>query len=87
MCPVSESRTSGPSPWTELRGTKSDQDSRYGYAAFGLTVTPYAFMSVVNFLVPEDLAMYSTLRSLKQGETEKKLETTKEEKQKKDQEA
>ena len=31
-----------------LYRAKGDQISRYGYAAFGLTVTPYVFMSLVN---------------------------------------
>ncbi|KAK0630495.1 hypothetical protein B0T17DRAFT_222286 [Bombardia bombarda] len=33
-----------------LYQTRGDQISRYGYAAFGLTVTPYAIMSIVNLL-------------------------------------
>jgi hypothetical protein len=33
-----------------LYRTRGDQISQYGYAAFGLTVTPYAFMSLVNFV-------------------------------------
>ncbi|KAH7176197.1 hypothetical protein EDB81DRAFT_897304 [Dactylonectria macrodidyma] len=33
-----------------LYQTRGDQISIYGYAAFGLTVTPYAMMSVVNLL-------------------------------------
>jgi hypothetical protein len=35
---------------TTLYQTRGDQIDQYGYAAFGLTVTPYAFMSVVNLL-------------------------------------
>lgn len=39
-----------------------DQIDRYGYAAFGLTVAPYAYMSVVNIfanlVTPEYSAMY-----------------------------
>jgi hypothetical protein len=33
-----------------LYQTRGDQISRYGYAAFGLTVTPYAVVSVVNLI-------------------------------------
>jgi hypothetical protein len=42
--------------------TKGDQISKYGYAAFGLTVIPYAWMSLVNlvgnFFCPEYPAIY-----------------------------
>jgi hypothetical protein len=41
---------------------RGDQIDRYGYAAFGLTVVPYAFMSVINIiaglLTPEYPAMF-----------------------------
>jgi len=41
---------------------RGDQIARYGYGAFGLSVVPYVFMSVVNivasFLAPEYPAMY-----------------------------
>ena len=33
-----------------LYRARGDQIDRYGYAAFGLTVTPYAFMSVLNII-------------------------------------
>lgn len=33
-----------------LYRTRGDQIEQYGYAAFGLTVAPYAFMSVVNIV-------------------------------------
>jgi hypothetical protein len=35
---------------TTLYQTRGDQIDQYGYASFGLTVTPYALMSVVNLL-------------------------------------
>lgn len=45
-----------------LYRTRGDQLSRYGYAAFGLTVAPYAIMSVINLLgsllCPEYPALY-----------------------------
>ena len=45
-----------------LYNTRGDQIQRYGYAAFGLTVTPYAYMSVINLLAnllcPEYPSMY-----------------------------
>jgi hypothetical protein len=45
-----------------IYGARGDQIDRYGYAAFGLTVVPYAFMSVVNIiaglLTPEYSAMF-----------------------------
>jgi hypothetical protein len=45
-----------------LYRTKGDQLSQYGYAAFGLTVAPYAIMSVINLLgsllCPEYPALY-----------------------------
>lgn len=45
-----------------LYETRGDQIDRYGYAAFGLTVTPYAMMSLVNLLghslCPEYETMY-----------------------------
>lgn len=45
-----------------LYRTKGDQLSQYGYAAFGLTVAPYAFMSIINLLgnllCPEYPTMY-----------------------------
>jgi hypothetical protein len=45
-----------------LYRTRGDEIARYGCAAFGLTVTPYAFMPVVNLfgnlMCPEYLAMY-----------------------------
>jgi hypothetical protein len=47
---------------TTLYQTRGDQLIRYGYAAFGLTVTPYALMSVINLLgsllCPEYPALY-----------------------------
>jgi hypothetical protein len=47
---------------TTLYQTRGDQLKRYGYAAFGLTVTPYAFMSLINLLgsllCPEYPALY-----------------------------
>lgn len=47
---------------TTLYQTKGNQIDRFGFAAFGLTVAPYAFMSVVNLLgnlvCPEYPAMY-----------------------------
>jgi hypothetical protein len=58
---------------TTLYQTKGDQLERFGFAAFGLTVAPYAFMSVINLLgnlvCPEYPAMYlvesEALRSLR----------------------
>ena len=58
---------------TTLYKSKGDQIDRFGYAAFGLTVTPYALMSVINLLgslfCPEFPAMYvvetRTLRNLR----------------------
>ena len=45
-----------------LYQVKGDQIQRYGYAAFGLTVTPYLIMSIVNLLstilTPDYPAMY-----------------------------
>jgi len=45
-----------------LYDTKGDQIQRYGYAAFGLTVIPHAYMSLVNLVAnlmsPEYPAMY-----------------------------
>jgi hypothetical protein len=45
-----------------LYQSRGDQISRYGYAAFGLTVAPYVIMSVVNLLgnlmVPDYPALY-----------------------------
>ncbi|OCL02254.1 hypothetical protein AOQ84DRAFT_393104 [Glonium stellatum] len=45
-----------------LYQTRGDQIIRFGYAAFGLTVTPYAFMSIVNLcgslVCPEYPEMY-----------------------------
>jgi hypothetical protein len=47
---------------TTLYRTKGDQINRFGYAAFGLTVAPYAFMSVVNLfghlMCPDYSKMY-----------------------------
>jgi hypothetical protein len=47
---------------TTLYRTKGDQIDRYGYAAFGLTVTPYAYISPINLfanlLCPEFPARY-----------------------------
>jgi len=45
-----------------LYETQGDQIARYGYAAFGLTVAPYAWMSTINLvgslICPEYSAMY-----------------------------
>lgn len=45
-----------------LYQTRGDQLSQFGYAAFGLTVAPYAFMSIINLLgslmCPEYPALY-----------------------------
>jgi len=45
-----------------LYRTRGDQIQQYGYAAFGLTVAPYAFMSIMNiigtFLNPEYPAIF-----------------------------
>jgi hypothetical protein len=45
-----------------LYKTRGDQIARYGYAAFGLTVAPYAFMSIINlvgnYFCPTYPAMY-----------------------------
>lgn len=35
---------------TTLYGTRGDQIDQYGYAAFGLTVAPYAIMSLINLI-------------------------------------
>lgn len=47
---------------TTLYRSRGDQIERYGYAAFGLTVAPYAIMSVVNLIgnlmVPQYPAIY-----------------------------
>lgn len=47
--------------WT-LYTTRGDQTAQYGYAAFGLTVVPYAWMSIINLIghlvCPEYPAMY-----------------------------
>ncbi|KAF2194134.1 hypothetical protein K469DRAFT_744835 [Zopfia rhizophila CBS 207.26] len=44
-----------------LYETRGDQIARYGYAAFGLTVAPYAWMSIINLvgslICPEYLAI------------------------------
>ena len=40
---------------------RGDQIQQYGYAAFGLTVVPYAFMSVVNALAALLTPQYATL--------------------------
>jgi hypothetical protein len=40
---------------------RGDQIDQYGYAAFGLTVAPYAFMSVVNIIANLMTPEYSTL--------------------------
>ncbi|PMD28625.1 hypothetical protein NA56DRAFT_683959 [Hyaloscypha hepaticicola] len=58
---------------TTLYQTKGDELERFGFAAFGLTVAPYAFMSVINLfgnlVCPEYPAMYlvesEALRSLR----------------------
>jgi hypothetical protein len=57
---------------TTLYDARGDQITRYGYAAFGLTVTPYLLMSLVNLVgnlvCPEYPAMYlvenQTLRNI-----------------------
>ncbi|KAJ7464493.1 hypothetical protein FB451DRAFT_440111 [Mycena latifolia] len=45
-----------------LYPTRGDQISRYGYAAFGLTVLPYSVMSIINLIAaimtPEFQALY-----------------------------
>ncbi|EUC45958.1 hypothetical protein COCMIDRAFT_4900 [Bipolaris oryzae ATCC 44560] len=44
-----------------LYRARGDQIDRYGYASFGLTVTPYIFMSVVNLLGNLVCPTYSTI--------------------------
>ncbi|MCJ1427915.1 hypothetical protein MMC29_005821, partial [Sticta canariensis] len=46
---------------TTLYRSRGDQIARYGYAAFGLTVTPYAFMSLINLLGNLICPQYSAL--------------------------
>lgn len=47
---------------TTLYRSRGDQIARYGYAAFGLTVTQYAFMSIINLvgnlICPQYPALY-----------------------------
>jgi hypothetical protein len=54
---------------------RGDQVQRYGYAAFGLTVVPYAFMSVVNgaanFITPQYATM-SLVRTPAMSEAEQR---------------
>ena len=46
---------------TTLYATRGGQITLFGYAAFGLTVTPYAWMSLVNLLGNASRPDYSTL--------------------------
>ena len=46
---------------TTLYRSRGDQIARYGYAAYGLTVTPYAFMSLINLLGNLICPQYSAL--------------------------
>jgi len=43
-----------------LYATRGDQVTRYGYAAFGLKVAPYALVSVVNLIAHLILPEYPT---------------------------
>lgn len=56
-----------------LYRTRGDQITRYGYAAFGLTVIPYIVMSLINLfgtmLTPDYPAIY-VVRSLEMSEAE-----------------
>jgi len=60
-----------------LYRTRGDQVSRYGYAAFGLTVIPYAYMSFLNLIgnaiCPQYDAMY-IVRSQGLDKLERRLE-------------
>ncbi len=40
---------------------RGDQIAQYGYAAFGLTVAPYAFMSVMNLLANMSTPSYPAM--------------------------
>jgi hypothetical protein len=44
-----------------LYRTRGDQIAQFGYAAFGLTVTPYAFMSIINLVGNLMTPTYSTV--------------------------
>ncbi len=44
-----------------LYQARGDQISRYGYAAFGLTVAPYAFMSILNIIGSLVTPVYPTM--------------------------
>jgi hypothetical protein len=44
-----------------LYNTRGDQITQYGYAAFGLTVAPYAVMSIINLIGNYFCPEYSTL--------------------------
>ena len=61
-----------------LYETRGDQITRYGYAAFGLTVAPYAWMSFINLLgnlvCPDYPTMYLVENSVSQM-LRKQLET------------
>jgi hypothetical protein len=58
-----------------LYETRGDQIKRYGYAAFGLTVTPYLVMSIINlvgnFLTPTFPSVYLVRDSVMQDLEEK----------------
>ncbi|KAK3370359.1 hypothetical protein B0H63DRAFT_315143 [Podospora didyma] len=48
-----------------LYQTRGDQIEQYGFAAFGLTVAPFAFMSVVNIIANASTPEYPTLYLIK----------------------
>jgi hypothetical protein len=55
---------------TTLYRTRGDQINQYGYAAFGLTVTPYIFMSVINLMGNLVTPSYSTLYIVRSNDME-----------------
>ena len=58
---------------TTLYRTKGDQINRYGYAAFGLTVTQYALMSLMNLLGNLICPQFPTMYVVKSEEMENAL--------------
>ena len=63
-----------------LYRTRGSQLDQYGYAAFGLTVFPYALMSVVNFVCLAIVGDYACVYTLRTGilcEAESRLESDK----------
>ncbi len=58
---------------TTLYRTQGDQIARYGYAAFGLTATPYAVMSLVNLLGNLMCPQFPSIYLVKSEEMEEAL--------------